>query len=276
MISTNIWAGFECGYLPWNGHDLLQSTRHTPQTKMREHYEILESHNVSFVRDGLVPGHSLIERLEAAKEYGLNVFWDCLHYHVIDDPFEWGKTIAYAQKSVNGNKEFWVCPQNEPSIVPLMRQGTSLEQAVWEGKEVLKGIRSILPDTKILHVDIPGSQDWFDCDLLGVNIYPHTVNERISDVLRRAKEHGKRVVVSETSWHDGFHQGYANKGEWLKHVVDECNLVDIYDICWYPIISCPPWDDKENDVRWSHGLIDGQLTVDESLSLEIKRLNNGY
>ena len=37
---TALLAGFECGRLGWNGHDLLRTTRHMPEDRMPAHYDI--------------------------------------------------------------------------------------------------------------------------------------------------------------------------------------------------------------------------------------------
>jgi hypothetical protein len=40
-------------------------------------------------------------------------------------------------------------------------------------------------------------------------------------------------------------------------------------VCWYPFVDAPCWDEPDNPVRWSNGLIRSDLSVDPSLSTAI-------
>lgn len=283
----NIIAGFECGQLPWNNHDLLDTTRHTPGDRMYDHYHIAKEHGINMTRDGLNPEHGSLSRFITAKDNKVTVIWDLYHYHVPNrhTPVEWGGVVgrswlAANERTQDDNSLLWVCPQNEPSVVPMMRKGTTIEQAVDEGKQVLEGLRSEVEraNIRILHVDTPRQPDWFDATIIGVNIYPHLLTEPITDILKEAQDRtGKRVIISETSWHDGFHiwENIKSKGEWLDYVATQADLVGVEDICWYPFVDCKPWDEPSSQERWSHGLINKDLEVDASLSAAIKELTGG-
>lgn len=86
MFSSNIMAGFECGYLGWNGHDLLLTTGHTPDIRMDAHYAIAAEHGLTTARDGLPWRHAPEPRLAAAKKAGVQTIWDLNHYDPPPDP----------------------------------------------------------------------------------------------------------------------------------------------------------------------------------------------
>lgn len=272
-----IIAGFECAYLPWNHHDLLHTTQHTPETSMLLHYRIAQEHGITMVRDGLSPGHDHAQRFKIARMARMDVIWDLLHYHSLhESAFDYGVKIGRAWKQVNGERPFMCCPQNEPSLAPSM-SGKTPEQAAEEGRQILRGVKSVLDTVSTIHVDIPFAPDWFDATVFGVNIYPHTLTAPITDVLKEAQDRtGKYVIVSETSWHDGYHthDNIKNKGEWLDFVASQCDRVGVEQICWYPFVDCPQWGEPDHPVRWSHGLIHEDLSVDPSLSSCIKRLTH--
>lgn len=45
-----ILAGFECGRLHWNGHDLLHSTGHLPGGAMAHHYAVARDQGIAGAR----------------------------------------------------------------------------------------------------------------------------------------------------------------------------------------------------------------------------------
>ncbi|MVA12197.1 hypothetical protein GOZ78_19475 [Agrobacterium vitis] len=53
---------------------------------MLDHYRIAPEHRMTTVRDGLVPGHHVVERLAAARRAGVEAIWDLSHYHRNQDP----------------------------------------------------------------------------------------------------------------------------------------------------------------------------------------------
>ena len=40
----------------------------------------------------------------------------------------------------------------------------------------------------------------------------------------------------------------------------------VWGACWYPIVNCPPWDRPRARIRWDHGLIRPDQSVDPGLS----------
>jgi len=269
-----IVAGFECAYLPWNGHDLLHSTQHTPETKMGQHYDVALDHGIVMARDGVSPNHNLAARFMQTRLPNLLVVWDLLHYHMLtESPFDYGIRVGKAWKAVNGDVPFFCCPQNEPTLAPLMT-GKTLAEAVAEGHALLEGVRSILSQVFVFHVDVPRAENWFNSTIHGINIYPHTLKEPIRDIIKEAQDRtGNLVWISETSWHDGYHEweNIHNKAEWLNFIAGECEAEGVQSICWYPFVDSPPWDHNEGHDRWSHGLIHHDLSLDEGLSSWIKK-----
>ncbi len=70
---TPILAGFRCGRLGWNGHDLLVTTGHVPEQRMRAHYEIVKRHGLVGARDGLPWRHDPMTRIRTAQAAGMDV-----------------------------------------------------------------------------------------------------------------------------------------------------------------------------------------------------------
>jgi hypothetical protein len=99
-------AGFECGLVHGGRHDLLATTKHTPEQRMREHFDIVRAHGVTTIRDGLVPGHHAVDRLRTAREAGVGGIWDLSHYHRSADPVRCARVVASAAKAVNGTDQF--------------------------------------------------------------------------------------------------------------------------------------------------------------------------
>lgn len=291
LFKSEMIAGYECGLVNSGRHDLLLTTRHTPSKSMREHYRIARDHGMATVRDGLVPGHGIVERLRAAKAAEIESIWDLSHYHRNDDPVSWARSVAEAAVSLSPDTRLWLCPVNEPSLYPALA-GMPRHEAVAMAVEMTRVARDYHPNVGILTNDpIAGIGDRqyestdaivsaVDVDVVGVNYYPHTARTVLSKVLMKTwRRYGKSIMVSETSWHDGHpdhhfrHPGF-NKGSWLQHVVDQVEIarfrgVDIAGICWYPIVDCPPWHAPRSRNRWSHGLIKSDLTVDPALSAEL-------
>ena len=58
-------AGFECGRLHWNGHDLLHSTGHLPDGRMQHHYATALAEGAAGARDGLSWRHDIVARVRA-------------------------------------------------------------------------------------------------------------------------------------------------------------------------------------------------------------------
>ncbi len=282
---TPILAGFECGRLGWNGHDLLASTRHLPGGRMQAHYQIARQHGLARARDGLPWRHDPGPRLMAAAESGVDVIWDLNHF---DPPTD---VVAHARRvagSADHLAPLWICPVNEPSLYPMlcgMRQEDAVDLAITMSR-VLKDHH---PDVRVLSTDpITGiGERQFAAtdklvaaghvDVVGVNYYPHTARTVLSKVLvKTARRYGLPIMVAETSWHDGHphhwrrHPGWR-KGDWIRHILNEVAIAeargaDVVGVCWYPFVDCPPWQHPRSSRRWSHGLIRHDLGIDQHLS----------
>ena len=285
---TPILAGFDCGRLGWNGHDLLVTTGHVPQEQMRAHYEIVQRHGLVGARDGLPWRHDPTARIGTARDAGMDVIWDLNHFDPPDDPVAHARRVAGA---ADPGRPFWICPVNEPSIYPMLC-GMPREDAVRLALTMTAVVRDHHPDVRVLATDpITGiGERQFEAmdalvatgmvDIVGVNYYPHNARTSLLKVLNKvARRYRKPIMVAETSWHDGhpahrrMHPGWT-KGDWLRHVLDqvaaaEAKGADIVGVCWYPVIDSPPWDRPRSRQRWSHGLIRQDCSVDEHLALAL-------
>lgn len=288
LFRSEAIAGFECGLVHGGHHDLLVTTRHLPQDRMGKHFGIVRDHGMLTVRDGLVPNHNAVHRLQAARDAGVQGIWDLSHYHRNIDPVRCARIVATASLSVNRADRLWICPVNEPALYPAIA-GMPWHEATHMAVTMARVARDHHPDVGVLTNDpITGVGERqfaatdaivsaIKVDVIGVNYYPHTARTALSKVLLKTwRRYGKPVMVSETSWHDGHpvhhrrHPGF-HKGAWLRHIRDEVAIarargVEVAGICWYPVVDCPPWHSPRSRRRWSHGLIRSDLSVDPMLS----------
>jgi hypothetical protein len=286
-FASRLMAGFECGHLGWNGHDLLVTTGHLPGAGQERHYRIALDHGLCTARDGLPWRHDPASRIAAAASAGIEVIWDLNHYDPPPDPVEHARRCALAADRA---RPLWLCPVNEPMIYPMLA-GMSWEAATDLAITMASVARDHHPDVKLLSTDpITGiGERQFAAtdrlvaagmvDVVGVNYYPHTARTSLLKVLLKTwRRYGKPILVSETSWHDGHrdhhrrHPGF-DKGQWLRHMLAELDEaqargVQLAGLCWYPIIDCPPWNHPKARHRWSHGLIRADCSVDPALSAE--------
>jgi hypothetical protein len=291
IFDSFISGGFECGLVHHGFHDLLHSTKHTPQAKMRAHYQALSAAGIRTARDGLPPLHLISDRLAEAKLCDMQVIWDLSHYHRRDLGRNAGMVGLIANGYHSQDDDFWICPMNEPQFAPAIN-GDSYGDLVKEGflnaervAKNFKGAVKILTSNAVgdgFAIDDPFSSI---ADVIGINVYPHLLRRPISDVLIEThQKYGKPVMISETSWHDGFHEadeiGVCTKGGWFDHVLSEMSDayrkgVQVAGMCWYPIVDCPPWDNPIGE-RWSHGLIKEDLSLDPSLSSALQQFNRAF
>lgn len=283
-------AGFECGHVNNGAHKLLQTTLHLPDARMVDHYRVAAEHGITWARDGIPPDCDPLSHIRSTGD--ARVFWDLNHYWDFQgDPEGYARKFANAAVDYYGDRDVWVCPCNEPNIVSLMQPHISCEQAMEVGLAMLAVVKQIVPNVKVLTADpirnTNGPWNGTDlfaehADIIGTNVYPHTANfAPIRDILRSMYDrYGKPTMVSETSWHDGYHSwpNVHNKGEWLEYVVNEVEAAGVpcVGICWYPFIDCPPWEQPESSERWSHGLIRHDLSVDPMLTTAIKKPRKIY
>jgi hypothetical protein len=290
VFRSSIQAGFECGFLGWNGHDLLRTTRHLPDQRMAAHYATVRSHGLATVRDGLPWRHDPRPRIEAAAQAGIEAIWDLSHFDPPPDPARHARSVAEAAEP---GQPLWLCPVNEPSLYPRLA-GMAQAAAVEMASAMARVAKDHHADVRILTTDpITGiGERQFAAtdalvatglvDVVGVNYYPHTARTVLRKVLLKTwRRYRKPVLVAETSWHDGhprhrrLHPGF-DKAAWLRHIADEVAAAqaqgaEIAGVCWYPIVDCPPWRRPRSRSRWRHGLIREDLSHDEHLSEELRR-----
>lgn len=278
-------AGFECGHLGWNGHDLLVTTRHLPGDRMASHYNLARQHHLLTARDGLPWRHDPGARIQVARNAGMEVIWDLNHYDPPPDPVEHARRCALA---ADHDRPLWICPVNEPMLYPMLG-GMPWERATDLAITMARVARDHHPDVRLLSTDpITGiGERQFAAtdrlihagvvDVVGINYYPHTARTSLLKVLLKTwRRYGKPILIAETSWHDGHpihhrrHPGF-NKEGWLRLMVDQIEQaraqgVDICGLCWYPIVDCPPWQRPHSRSRWSHGLIRKDQSLDPALA----------
>lgn len=233
QLASFLLAGFECGFLGWNGHDLLVTTRHLPHTGMDEHYSAVRQLGMQTARDGLPWRHDPALRLQIAQQAGMEVIWDLNHYDPPPDPVGHARRCAEA---ADPNRPFWMCPVNEPMVYPMLA-GMPWEGAVELAILMTRVAKDHHPDVRVLTTDPLtgiGERQYAATDrlvqagivdLVGVNYYPHTARTSLFKVLLKTwRRYGKPILISETSWHDGHpihhrrHPGF-HKGAWLLIVV---------------------------------------------------------
>ncbi len=284
-FASHILAGFECGHLGWNGHDLLVTTRHLPEDRMAAHYATVRRHGMHAARDGLPWRHDPAARIGVAGDAGLGVIWDLTHYDPPPDPAGHARRCAGA---ADARQPFWICPVNEPMLYPRLA-GMSWHAAADMAVLMANVAKDHHPDVRVLTTDpITGvGERQFAAtdklvqadlvDVVGINYYPHTARTALRKVLLKTwRRYGKPILLSETSWHDGHpvhHRRYPgfDKRSWFRHVEQEISVAQslgakVVGLCWYPVVDCPPWQQPDAPERWSHGLIRSDATVDPILS----------
>lgn len=251
-----ILAGFECGRLHWNGHDLLHSTDHLPHGQMAHHYATALEQGVAGARDGLSWRHDIVARVQAAPE-GLPVIWDFCHFDLPPKPA--AHAIACATALPPGS---WAIAVNEPSVGRRV-SGITPSKAISAAKRMMTSVDML-----------PNAPRFATCDpfhhlapsvfkatdelvatglirMVGINYYPHHAIEPLHVVLRTvADRYRLPVMITETGWHDGLpaaHRRFPHVHDrwgWLHHVRDEIALsgVNVAGICWYPWLDMPDWD----------------------------------
>lgn len=283
---TEILAGFDPGHL-WGRLDLLAATRHTPDDRQGIHYGMLRALGITRCRDGLPWRSGKYGRMRIAAASGMQVIFDACHFdvapdYVLDAHFEW---IGRASRGA----PIWICPMNEPSIVPMMTgHEKSREWATETGIRCMNTVRRWNSNSHFMSVDSitgAGDHEYQPTDemvatgmieTVGVNYYPHTANAPLGEVILKTWERYRLpVMVSETGWHVGHPEqehrfpAIRTRGQWLRHVLDECDIAidggaHIDGVCIYPITDTPSWNEGETDI-WPNGLIGTDLQIEPSL-----------
>ncbi len=264
--ATPILAGFECGRLHWNGHDLLHSTGHLPEAAMAHHYAVAQGQGVAGARDGLSWRHDIVARVNTAPR-GFPVIWDLVHFDAPPRPAQHAVACCLALPP-----DAWAIAVNEPSVgrrVAGMTPGRATEMALR-----IMSTAACLPvrprfatcdPFHHLHPNVFKATDRLvasgHVQMVGVNYYPHHAIEPLHRVLRAvADRYRLPVMITETGWHDGLHAAHRrfphirDRWDWLAHVHAEIALsgVPVAGLCWYPWLDMPAWDNPAHG-RWPCG-----------------------
>lgn len=264
--TTPILAGFECGRLHWNGHDLLHSTGHLPDAAMAHHYAVAREQGVAGARDGLSWRHDIAPRVGAAPA-GFPVIWDFVHFDAPPRPVQ--HALACCDALPPGS---WAIAVNEPSVgrrVSGMTPGRATDMALR-----IMAAAACLPDPPRfatcdpfhhLHPKVFRATDRLVASghvrMIGVNYYPHHAVEPLHRVLRAvADRYRLPVMITETGWHQGLRAAHRrfphirDRWDWLAHVQAEIALsgVPVAGLCWYPWLDMPAWDNPAHG-RWPCG-----------------------
>ena len=256
MIPT--WAGFECGRLPWNGHDLLHSTGHVPGVGMEAHYAHAIRHGASGARDGLSWRHDIASRVKAAAP-GFPVMWDMVHFDMPPDPeahavscaaaLEKG-TLAIAVNEPSIHAHFAGDGQSYPFVdaaLRMMRAAPRLRYATCDALHDLNPATWWATDRLV---------DSGLIEIVGINYYPHCATVPLISVLHEARRRypGMPLAITETGWHvdhPNLPPG-ERRLQWLDQVRQDCEAVGgVKFITWYPWLDMPCWD--QSGARWPCG-----------------------
>lgn len=247
-MTAPIFAGFECGRLPWNGHDLLHSTGHLPGGGMERHYAHAIAHGAAGARDGLSWRHNVGARVRAAS--GLPVMWDLVHFDMPPDPEAHAAACAAALGA--GAQAIAV---NEPTIHARFQGDGQSRPFVESALRMMRATPELrYASCDALHDRRP--ETWWATDrlaesglieLVGINYYPHCGTVPLIDILREARVRypGMPLAITETGWHvDHPHLPPGERRlEWLTQVQRACEEVGGVDfVCWYPWLDMPCWD----------------------------------
>ena len=259
-------AGFECGRLHWNGHDLLHSTGHLPDGRMQHHYGVALAEGAAGARDGLSWRHDIVARVRAVPD-GFPVIWDFAHFDLPPRPAQHALACATALPPNS-----WAIAVNEPSVGRRV-SGVIRSRAVKAALRMMTTV-AMLPDRPRfatcdpfhhLHPEVFRATDQLVAsgliEMVGINYYPHHAIEPLHHVLRVVADRWRLpVMITETGWHDGLHAAHRrfphihDRWGWLAHVRAEVERsgVPVAGICWYPWLDMPDWGDPHRG-RWPCG-----------------------
>ena len=248
-MNAPIFAGFECGRLPWSGQDLLHSTGHLPGGGMERHYAHAVEHGAAGARDGLSWRHDIAARVAAVPQ-GFPVMWDLVHFDMPPNPEAHAAACAAALGT-----GVWAIAINEPSIHAHFAgdgQSWPFVDAALRMMRAAPGLRYATCDA--LHDLSP--ETWWATDrlvqsglieLVGVNYYPHCGMAPLVEIVRETKRRypGVPVAITETGWHVGHPKMPTGERrmEWLAQVQRECeDAGGVEFVCYYPWLNMPCWN----------------------------------
>lgn len=249
-------AGFETARIHWNGLDMADQTRHTPETDMVANYQWAMRHGFSGARDSLAWHRPMQDRVAAAPD-GFHVIWSLHHFGPPPpDP------AAHALAALH------LLP-GRPTIVPVVEpnigfgvSGTHPHEAISLSLEMIRameGRADVVTGDPIHRLD---EEEWRATDALissgavtavGVHCYGHHLSVPLRDVIMVAqRRYGLPVVVGETGFHDGHPDndsrphGCQTRTDWVSYVEREAREAGAEWASWMPVIPCnweggPAW-----------------------------------
>lgn len=255
MSARPLYAGFEPARLHWNGHCVLEATRHTPETDMARHYgDALAAGAVGF-RDAMPERFDAVGRWCAARgatPLRTPIVWDLVHFDQPTNPVAHARRVA----RLIGNNDRLIAV-NEPSVGRLVTGYEPKEALVLAGAMMGAALNE-RPDLQFWTCDPVHhlcEDAWAATDALvrlfgrhieviGVNYHACAGSADLSEVLRAAAERypDHRIGLTETSWHDGHPMAEGrfpsirSRREWFDHVLCEIDAsgADVACVCWMP------------------------------------------
>lgn len=253
-------AGFDGTRIPWSGREMLDETRHTPDTDMAAHYAAVRPMGATGARDCLSWRHDIKARVEIASGAGLDrVIYDMAHFDLPPDPE--GHAVA-CERALGAGA--WAIAVNEPTM-----HGAFLGEGSIRFVEAAERMMRAAPNLRYACCDPLHElrrETWWATDrlvesglveLVGINYYPHCGQATLREVLGEARRRypGIPLAITETGWHVG-HPRLApgeRRMEWLQTVRRVCeDAGGVEFICWMPWLDTPSWNCASEGV-WACG-----------------------
>ena len=193
-------AGFECGRLHWNAHDLLDSTGHLPDGRMQHHYAVAMEEGARGARDGLSWRHDVVARVQAVPP-GFPVIWDFAHFDLPPRPAQQSVACALALP-----ENSWAIAVNEPSVGRRVA-GVTRARAVAVALRMMTTVAMLPYRPRFatcdpfhhLHPEVFRATDQLVAsgliEMIGVNYYPHHAIEPLHRVLHAVAERWRLPVM---------------------------------------------------------------------------------
>ena len=244
-------AGFETARVHWNGLDMAEQTRHTPDTAMHENYAWARAQGFTAARDGLAWHRPMRERIACVPD-GFPVAWSLHHFGPPPpDP------VAHARAALD------LLP-GRPTIIPVVEpsvgfgvSGMHAHEATGMAVEMIRAMegRADVFTGDPMHELTPWAWEATDIQVstgavtrIGVHCYAHHLAVPLGDVIRAARaRYGLPVVIGETGLHEGHPgnegrpHGCRTRAEWIAYVEREATEAGAEWAAWMPVLPCN-WD----------------------------------
>lgn len=252
-----LFAGFEPAKLHWNNHDILVSTRHTPETDMALNYIRARDQGATGFRDALPERFNAPERIRCAREaVGPEpiIVWDLMHFDHQVNPVGHARHVAHL---LGPNDR--LITVNEPSMEIM--NGRPKHEMLDLSIQMTESILEINPDQKFwtcdpthqVHEDVFWSHDHLidrfgdSIEVVGINHHACEAHDDIADIVNSFihRYSNTKVAITETSWHDGHQQAMQRfnhigcRRGWWAHLGEVLRSVDgpLEAVCWAPWID---------------------------------------